>query len=580
MKKRIKQTGALFLTLAMILSLSTTAFATDPEIGKDYGDQNSTVTSEGPPPADVTDVIMPTSASGQFNMYFDTFGMILETEADRYASDNIEEIEDSRFYFKNSVEATADKTDQLVGAFQETDGTWIKPATKVVKYTKAAATGGLTKIYAKPDPYGETYQWAKADGTALAAAATEWNSDYAKLASLKALDPQSGAGLDAIAALNKSTPDLYLTVGADKLTTPEDLAGCYEYTFISSYSTTADDTYYVLFNDDGTVRQVFSGLGSASAAPTAVTSATFDDFTDSTDSANNIKKAFLTDSSVVYYRQVEQRTVVSLKKTSVPLKIINKTNADLGVSVSAELTGIPGGDGTSNTYVYAKDYDADTGKFYDDVATAMTRNVIQGGPDGVPVFYLALTDGTDTEVMTYADSKGTVSIGTLLAGRPDLFKKAWDTTLGTSGGYAYVLSDPATREKDFSGKEFYFTGAIDLENPAWNTLTSPTVKVTWKLETITPPAAPTVTPPSAINARADAIFTVSNNTDDLVFLSVTQDGTEIAADKITVTNDATSGATTQVKIAKGIVTGTQDLVFTFKDQQKAFLTKSVTVSYS
>jgi hypothetical protein len=600
MKKRMKQTGALLLTLAMILSLSVTAFAT--VVGTPGNSDTNTVTSEGPPPADLTTVVLPTAASNQFNMYFDTFGMILETEGDRYASLNsnkgIEEIEDSRFYFLNNVTTGADLTDALAVDFGTGD-TLVKAGTKVVKYTKAA-TGGLTKIYAKPDTYGETYSWVKvSSNNAVDTADADWAASgaYEKIASLKSLDPKSGAGLDAIAALNKSDPDLYLTVGATALDSSAanaagsaDLVGCFEYTFVAGYSdyaTTPADTCFVLFKDDGTVDKVFATKGTAAnggnaaVAPTEATSPTFADFTDSTDSDNDVKDAFLTVSSAVYYRQRESRAVFSLKKTSVPLKIINKTNADLGVSVSAELTGIPGGDGTSNTYVYAKGYDSATGKFYDAALSESTKKVIQGGTDGVPVFYLALTDGTDSEAMTYADSKGTVSIGAMLAGRPDLFKKAWDTTLNSgAGGYAYVSNDPATRESDFSSKEFYFEGAIDGDNPAWNTLgSSPNAKVTWKLETITPPAAPTVTPPTTITSKNNAVFTISNNTDNLVFVSATQGGTEITADKITVANDATTGATTGVTFVKGTITGTADVVLTFKDQQKAFRTKDVTVSF-
>jgi hypothetical protein len=329
--------------------------------------------------------------------------------------------------------------------------------------------------------------------------------------------------------------------------------------------------------------------GNPAVPPTEATSPTFADFTDSTDNANDAKDAFLTVSSTVYYRQRESRPVFSLKKTSIPLKIINKTNADLGVSVSAELTGILGGDGkkdagNNQTYVYAKGYDADTGKFYDAALSETTKNAIQGGPDGVPVFYLALTDGTDSEAMAYdsTGNKATVSFGAMLPGHPEFFKKSWDATLNSNaGGYAYVSNDPATRERDFSSIEFYFEGAIDGENPAWNTLgSSPNAKVTWKLETITPPVAPTVTPPATVTTKSAVNFTISGNTENLVLVSVKQGETEVAADKMTITNDATTGGTTAVSFTKGTITGNEDVVLKFQDPNKTFRTKEVTVSFT
>jgi hypothetical protein len=639
MKKRMKRMGALLLTLAMILSLSVSASASlvgsDSTVGTTVGDTSSVVSTEGGLPVDVTTVVLPTTSAGQFSMIFDSHGLLHETTAVKYEGTNnggdVTDVDDSRFFFKVYTETAVDEKDTsgsspkpyALKADFGSDPNVIPAGTEVVKYLKAATIG---KIYATGSTQGKDFKWMKVTDATHVDEVTDADfgtgQAYEKIASLKGLDPAIGYGLDAIAKLNKNNPNLYLkkaaaafadvaAVKAGTIVTDDDeaakLVNAVEYTFVATYAsgTGANDNCYIYFVN-GTATKFFKNLGTTTPTapaevdtPAAADASGLADFVDDADTTQNVAKAVLTvgsgDSAVTFYRQRENKNLLSLKATSAPVTVINKTNADIGVSMSAKLENLKGGDGSKptggdQTYVYAKDYDPATGKFYDDVATATTRNVIQGGNDGVPVFYLALKNATDTEVMAYdsEEDEATVSIGAAIKGSPDFFRKNWTTDLNHDGtandeGYEYEIKPEALpkREADFQSMTFNLFGAIDADNNVWNSFgtTTPNVTVTWKVVAIQPLDAPTITKPASVSTKAAATFQITNTDDKLILVGVKQGTTEIAADKLTVVTTADNG-TTSVTIAKGVATGTQDLVFTFKHPTETYRTKDVTVSFS
>ena len=599
MKKRMKQFGSLMMALAMLLSLSVTAFASGGDTGDTLPaaqtDSVSTVTTQGALPADVMDVVMPlapaTGATGLFSMIFDTHGMIYETAGDRYKTANdgksVATPDNSTFFFKNYTNTAVDKTDVLAA---DESGEGLKAGDEVVKFTKAET---VTKVYAKNKADGKLDKWVKSDGSAAAAADWATGGALVKIAALEKLDPASGYGLDAIAKLNTENPSLYLIkTSEDTSSKSGDLKDSVEYSFIASYSTTPTDTVYVAFKEsDGSFVKAFSAL-----TPAAINGATAPtDIVDATNATINVAKAKFTNSSTDYYRQREVKPILALKKTSAPVQVINKTNADIGVSMKAELTNLPGGDGkldanNKQTYVYAPVYNATSGKFFDGPESETTTKEITG----VPTLYLTLsatdnaaTPNTTTEVMSYdaTDAKAIVSVGTTIPGKADFFEKKWEGTDADTGKYVYQLKDSSysKRQSDFSALTFTFEGVIDKDDEAWDTLSTtsaPAVSVTWAVESFKPLKAPTVDKPASIAISKATTFNVSNNPDNAVLVSVTQDGTEIASDKITESKDATTGGTTSIMIAKGIITGTEDIVFKFKDQNKDFRTANVTLVYA
>lgn len=621
MKKTYKKLTAALMALAMTLSLSVTALATTPQAhelgGAGVNDATNAVDTEGPLPDDVTDVVLPTSSTGQFKMIFDSHRLIKETNALRFNGTNdgrnVTDVDESRFFFQvytNTIIDAKDRTGANANkpvAFKlvHDDGTGegaIKAGTEVVQFAKAT----LKKLYATGT--GTTdFKWVKltSDGTDVEDAVA---ADFTNIAALENLDPTSGYGLDAIAKLNNpdratANPNLYIRKTGDAYVDAADVSGKttlttnatklvgaieYEYATLDI----ANNPAYIRFVD-GTATKFYSTLGDASTAPTPLSNATASGMSGFTDigSGKTVENAKLTvgsgASAVVYYRVREIKPLLSLKATSAPVKVINKTNADIAVEMSATLTGIKGGDGKKSgegaaavqTYVYAKDYDAATGKFYDDVATATTRNAIQGGNDGVPVFYFALTNGTDTEVMTYdsENNKSTVSLGAMVPGQHDFFVKGYDKV---NSKYFYTLADNSKREADFTSMTLNFVGAIDSDNDAWDELSgTPNIAVTWKIKSIEDLAAPTITKPAAVSMKSATTFQITNTTDKLVLTGIKQGNTEIATDSLTITTADDTG-TTAVTVAKGVITGTQDLVFTFKHPTETYRTKEVTVLYA
>lgn len=597
MKKRMKQLGSLIMALAMILSLSVTAFAGDAgdTLPAAQTDSVSTVTTQGALPANVTDVVLPlapaSGSTGLFSMIFDTHGMIYETLGDRYQTENsgkgVATPDDSRFFFKNYTNTAVDVVDKLAAAEASTVTNPLPKDAEVVVYKKAASTGGLTSIYAQVDADGKLVKWL--DSTGAEVADTAWGSSgtYAKIAALQKLDPASGYGLDAIDSLNEKNPTLYLyKVGTVSGNSTVALNDTVEYSFIAAYDDTA--IAYVAFKeDDGSFLKAFSALtptaiGSASA-PVAYAGVAGAKFTNTDD----------------YFRQRQIKPILSLKKTSADVMVINKTNADIGVSMKAELSNLPGGDGKKTdagqqTYVYAPVYNATSGKFFDGPESESTTKEIAG----VPTLYLTLsatdnaqTPNVTTEVMSYdaTDAKATVSVGTIIPGQPTFFEKKWDGTSADdpSGKYVYQMKDDpvtyAKRQSDFNSLTFTFEGVIDKDDEAWDTLSTtsaPAVSVTWAVESYKQLKAPTVDKPTTIKSSAATTFMVSDNPENAVLVSVKQGNTEIAADKLTIVNDTTSGATTSVTVAKGIITGAEDIEFKFQDQAKDFRTETVTLVYA
>lgn len=593
MKKRMKQFGSLVIALTMALSLSVTALAGGNALPAAQTDSASTVTSQGALPADITDVVLPyapaTGGTGLFSMIFDTHGMIYETKGDRYQTANdgkgVATPDDSRFFFKNYTNTAVDTTDKLAA-----DGEGMKKDDEVVVFKEAAATGGLTSIYAQVDTNGKLVKWLDSTGNEPAATAWQSGGAYEKIAKLEKLDPASGYGLDAIDDLNANNPSLYLhKVGTVSGNSVSDLNDTEEYSFIGAYDDTAP--VYVAFDDSNAFSKAFSAL-----APTAISGAA------STDLSNyaGVTAAKFEANSKTYYRQREVKAILSLKKTSSDVVVINKTNADIGVSMKAELSGLPGGDGkldanNKQTYVYAPVYNATSGKFFDGPESETTTKEITG----VPTLYLTLTaednanalDNTatntvTTEVMSYSatDSKATVSIGTTIAGQDTFFEKKWEGANADTGKYVYQLKDSSydKRQADFHAMTFRFEGVIDKDDEVWDGLNTapPTVSITWGVESFKPLKAPTVDKPTSIMATKPVVFNVSDNPDNAILVKITQGGTEIASDKITITNDATTGGTTSISVAKGVITGTADIVFKFQDQTKDFRTKDVTLEYA
>lgn len=601
MKKRMKQFSSLFLALAMTLSLSVTAFAANAGSGGGFPgeqkDQVSVVRSEGALPADVVDIVMPTApataGAGLFSMIFDSHGMINRTGADRFATANngrgVTDIDTSRFFFKNNVKTVNDVPYELAVGFG-TGNDYIADGTTVVKFQKPASTGLIT-IVAKPGPDGKFAKWVTDTGADISSA--DWGGTYSDVAALKDLDPASGYGLDAIAKLNQEHPNLYVqNAGAHGTIT-----GATKYTYIKTYDDSS--VLYVVFNEDGTVKKAFTTLGTAPSTPPTAASAnpTLSDVEDTTNNTINVKNGKATLSSTEYFRELQYTAILSLKKTSAPLTVINKTNAKIGVTMGAELTNLPGGDGkkdTNNnpTYVYAKAMDS--GKFYDGPVGESTTNEIVGGQNGVPVFFFTLsatdnaaTQNTSTEVIAYNSTaqKATVSIGAAIEGRDDVFAMEWDGANEDTGNYQYVLADTAEayamREADFNAMTFQFEGAIDADNDVWDTFgTNPALTVTWQVEAYQDVAPPTVDKPAAIKATMATTFTVSDNPENAVLVKVTQGGTEIAESNLSISNDTTTGGTTSVMVNKGVITGYEDVVFTFQAQDKAFRTVDVTLSYT
>lgn len=631
MKKHMKKLMSLVMALAMILSLGVTAFAEDPQPSV------NAVTTQGGLPTDLTDVVVPTMNANTFDVIFDSYGLIAETGATRYADYNNNEgllyDDDTNFYFSNTDKVARDITGTLLADAGQTD-TDPKKDAKVVQYLSATS---VTSIYAKLKSDNSFDKWVKA--AAADTVAADWaaadssNSTpegiYYPILALKDINPLIGTGLDAIDKFNEDNPAVYFQKGAVVSGTNTGLDGTIEYTFVADYEDNIDAQSnadpvlyaYITTDDNGdevAATKIYTDLGVAGdpgTAPQAATNPTVGDFKAADGTTDAVKNATITidinSTATKFYRQRESVILKSFRKTSNDVEIINKTNAPVGVSMKVELTNIPGGAGTKDsngawTYVYAKGYDSATKKFYNAALTDTTKQEITGGNDGVPVIYMALNGGDETAVMTYDSTsnpkKGVMSLGVALAGGgygdndTDLFKKVWnpdhDNGQGNEpGAYEYKLRSELTREKDFASTSFNITGAIDAENDAWNTLgagdSAPKLTVTWSTEIITRLSAPSLSAATWVTKKA-WVFTSDKNADSATLKKVTvnfaNDVTKtIEASDITYANN-TKNKTETFTIpatwmsATGNTTKPESVVFTFYDAARPFRTVDVTLT--
>ena len=487
MKKYVTKLTAAFMAVAMLLSLTVAASAGNVQSLTNPSTQTSsenTVTNQGAVPDDVINIVVPTAANGGFSMLFDSHGLIAESAGARYASVNSGAgatfESGSRFFFTNitptAVEAKATVGNDVTGT---DSAVVVANGTVADVYQKTT----LTKIYAKYTAAGAFEKWIDAGGNDC----TYESGVYAVVSPIKDLDPKLGAGLDAIAKLNKDTLINFVSTGAKGGATPVAIKDLDEYSF-NAYDTT--DLRYVANGKVLKVEGSAYALDSSFADVTALTTAN--------------------GSGVSYTLQKTVQNITSYTSTSDTIEVINKSNSTIGLKMKAELTGI-----ADSTYTYAADYS--DGKFMDSNGDEITDT---------PVLYFALSnklngEAQKTVAMTYADSKGTVEIDTKLAGKRSFFSTKWD---GTNNEYYYEV-DPAKRNSDFDKMEFNFKGQIN-EDDGWDTLAStngssgPAMTVTWTVQEYTPTLTTPTLSAGALNLTKVWIVTVDGNDDKATIASV------------------------------------------------------------
>jgi hypothetical protein len=502
MKKRMKQMMAAIMATVMLLSVAVTASATQEisslsETGTSHSADTNAVTNQGAIPADVIKVVMPTSSNNAFDMLFDSHQLIKGSASERYtlsvpgagsvyygadgkALSPVFE-EGARLYFKNVTKTAAHSFITLPADVTYDTGVVIPKDTVADVYKVKTEK----KVYFKKDD--STNKWLDSTG---AACAMDSGEDYASIATLKTVDVETGPGLDAIDELNTASLINFHRNGTEVgAAATAAIAGLPEYVFDSYDDTAANVRYVATVGTTSYVLKLNSGTYEKDSVITTV--------------------ADLTNSTNKYAQCPANLNVISYSGTSDKVTVINKSNATIGLSMSAELTGLPGGDGTSNTVVYADSMN--NGDFLDIQGEKITD---------VPVFYFAMKDGVeaDTTAMTYdtTGSKGTVKIDTKLVGHKEFFDIKWD-----SGNSKYIYQmKPTTRASQFSSMNFTLTGQIN-ENDKWdNLLASANLKVTWTVKSYTPTLAEPSVTAGTLNVTKAWPVTVSGNKDNATITSV------------------------------------------------------------
>lgn len=555
MKKRMKKLTAAIMALAMLFSLAVAASATsvttwDTEGQGANAPQTSTsnpVENQGALPSEVVNVVMPTAANGAFTMVFDAHDLIAETDAARYASANNNTgavfEEDSKFFFKNSTQYLAvPKTEELLHDIgTEGEAGYVPAGEMLTVYGEKT----VTSIYAHLDSDGKVDGWKKSDGSD-AAINTGIDGANTDIAAIVGKDLTKGATKDAIAAIQEKYPTIHFTSIAAGTDNVDGLAG-YSYQTVDISNNKA---HYLASNDN-----VYTGPGSASSAPTAATLATKTALEASTNPAYAVYEEYKTD-------------VVSYKKTSDTVKIVNKGNKTISVTMKAELSGING-----DTYTYAASVN-NAGKFLKaDGTTEIT--------DG-PALYLALTNGTATSAMEYdeTNSKATAKISTTLAGSPGFFTTKW-----TSNNKYEDVVDDTKATADFQNMEFYLTGAINGDD-GWDNLTGGSIDVTWSVKEYKVLNAPTLSGSYPVSGKPWNV-TIGANKDLLFIDSLTLyseancGGTATPFTLFAKNQDAATGAVSLTITAKNLpATQPASIKVTFVDQKDPDLTISSTMNVS